>query len=246
MELSKRMLSLVSFVPKGSSVCDVGCDHGFVSIYLIEQGICHKVLATDVGKGPLQRATEHIEQAGLSAYIETRLSDGLKEVSYLETDGMIAAGMGGRLMAKILSESMDKVQAMDYLILQPQSELLFFRAFLRQHNLMIQSEDMVFEDGKYYPVMFVKPIQEKQNVGCIEADSTYDKTWNTYQISLADQFGPCLIKSRNKVLGDYLDFWEGHQQIILENVAEHPERRAQVEEEIKRIRDTRAWMQNAM
>ena len=54
MELSKRMLSLVSFVPKGSSVCDVGCDHGFVSIYLLEQGICRKVLATDVGKGPTE------------------------------------------------------------------------------------------------------------------------------------------------------------------------------------------------
>lgn len=246
MELSKRMLSLVSFVPKGSSVCDVGCDHGFVSIYLIEQGICRKVLATDVGKGPLQRAAEHIEQAGLSAYIETRLSDGLKEVSYLETDGMIAAGMGGRLMAKILSESMDKVQAMNFLILQPQSELLFFRAFLRQHNLMIQSEDMVFEDGKYYPVMFVRPVREKQGIGSIVPEPMYDKTWDEYKISLADEFGPCLIKSSHKILYDYLDFWESHQQIILENVAAHPERKAQVEEEIKRIRDTRAWMQNVI
>ena len=246
MELSKRMLSLVSFVPKGSSVCDVGCDHGFVSIYLLEQGICRKVLATDVGKGPLQRATEHIEQAGLSAYIETRLSDGLKAVSRGETDGMIAAGMGGRLMAKILSESMDKVQAMDFLILQPQSELMFFRAFLRQYHLMILAEDMVFEDGKYYPVMFVRPMQYKQSIGYARSASAYDETEDLYKISLADEFGPCLIKSGHKILHDYLDFWEKHQQIILENVVAHPERRAQVEEEIKRVRDTRAWMQNAV
>ena len=237
MELSKRMLSVVNFVPKGSTVCDVGCDHGFVSIYLCEKGICSKVLATDVGKGPLQRAIEHIEQAGLSAYIETRLSDGLKNVSYGETEGMIAAGMGGRLMAKILSDSMEKVQAMRFLVLQPQSELQFFRAFLRQQGLVIVEEDMVLEDGKYYPVLFVKP----EHV-CDEGEGE-NKSQDAYKQSLMDEFGPCLIRKNHEILRSYLDFWEKHQNNILKSVGSHPERLAQVETELERIKDTRAWMQ---
>lgn len=237
MELSKRMLSVAGFVPKGSTVCDVGCDHGFVSIYLLRQGICSKVLATDIGKGPLQRATEHIEQAGLSAYIETRLSDGLKNVSYGETEGMIAAGMGGRLMSKILEDSMEKIQNMKFLVLQPQSELQFFRAFLRQHKLWIVTEDMVFEDGKYYPVLFVKPE-------CMCQESEIEKTqYSDYEQSLMDEFGPWLIRNNHETLKLYLDFWEKHQNNILENVRFHPERLAQVEQELKRIKDTRVWMQ---
>ena len=72
--LSKRLQALACMVTPGRRVVDVGCDHGFVSIYLVQRGISPRVLAMDVRMGPLSRAKEHIAEAGLGGYIETRLS----------------------------------------------------------------------------------------------------------------------------------------------------------------------------
>ena len=77
MELSKRLLMVASMVEPGSIVADVGCDHGYVSIYLVRQGICPRVLAMDVNAGPLERVKAHVQEAGLAAYIDIRRSDGL-------------------------------------------------------------------------------------------------------------------------------------------------------------------------
>ena len=77
MELSKRLHMVASMVEKGSIPADVGCDHGYVAIYLIQNGISPHVFAMDVNEGPLERAREHVEEYGLAAYIDVRLSDGL-------------------------------------------------------------------------------------------------------------------------------------------------------------------------
>ena len=77
--LSRRMQMVADMVSKGNVLADIGCDHGFVSIYLLENGICPKVIAMDVNEGPLLRAKEHIEERGLSSYIDVRLSDGMEK-----------------------------------------------------------------------------------------------------------------------------------------------------------------------
>ena len=109
MELSKRMLMVADLVPANSVCLDMGCDHGFVAIHLVQKGICPKVLATDLREGPLSAAKEHVEAMGLTDRIELRLSDGLQNVQKGEVDGMIAAGMGGKLMIRVLEEEMEKV-----------------------------------------------------------------------------------------------------------------------------------------
>ena len=86
MELSKRLFMTASMVERGSIVADVGCDHGYTAIYLVQNGICPRVLAMDVNEGPLARARDHIREAGLSAYIETRLSDGLSAMQWVEEE----------------------------------------------------------------------------------------------------------------------------------------------------------------
>jgi len=112
MELSKRLQAIVNMVTPGNRVADVGCDHGFVSIYLFQEKIASKVYAMDLRPGPLARAKEHIESYGYTDYIETRLSDGITALEAGEADAVICAGMGGRLMAKILSDGLEKVQMM--------------------------------------------------------------------------------------------------------------------------------------
>lgn len=153
--LSDRMRAVASMVTAGNRVCDVGCDHGFVSIYLVEQRLSPAVLAMDVRSGPLGAAREHIAERGLEESITTRMSDGLHNYNIGEADTLICAGMGGGLMRRILSENSAKTDSFQELVLQPQSEIEQFRAWLREQGYRITEEKMVAEDGKFYPMMRV-------------------------------------------------------------------------------------------
>lgn len=155
--LSERLRAVASMVTPGSRVCDVGCDHGFVSIWLVEQNVSPRVLAMDVRVGPLGAAGRHVAQRGLESLIETRLSDGLHNYEIGEADSLICAGMGGRLMMRILGEEKAKTDSFTELILQPQSEIMQFRRWLREQGLRITDEKMVEEDGKFYPMMRAVP-----------------------------------------------------------------------------------------
>lgn len=153
MELSNRLAAVAGLVEKGAAVADIGTDHGYVPIFLVEHEIAGRVIATDVNKGPLERARTHIADCGLSDRIETRLSDGFKELKAGEADTIIAAGMGGGLIIRILDEGKDIVDSLTACILQPQSEIERVRKYLDSHGLVIEREDMVEEDGKFYPMM---------------------------------------------------------------------------------------------
>lgn len=144
---------LADMVSPGGIVADVGCDHGYLSIWLVQTGTCAGALAMDVRKGPLGAAAEHVKECRLEGYIETRLSDGLQSMEAGEADTLVLAGMGGRLMSRILTEGEDKLKAFRELILQPQSELMEFRRFLRRMGLETVQEAAVAEEGKYYFAM---------------------------------------------------------------------------------------------
>ncbi len=186
MELSKRLTAVAGLVTEGASVADIGTDHGYIPIYLTEKRIASKVLALDVNKGPLERARIHIASCGLNGQIETRLSDGLGNVSPGEADTMIAAGMGGGLVIRILEEGREVVQTLSVLILQPQSEIERVRRYLNEHGMYIAAEDMVCEDGKYYPVM-----------KAIHGESEIYEEWEY-------MYGKRLLLAKHPVLKEYL------------------------------------------
>lgn len=147
------MTAVAHLVPECGLAADIGTDHGYVPVFLIEQKITDRVIAMDVNHGPLARAREHIAQCGLSDRIETRLSDGLSALKAGEADIMIAAGMGGGLIVRIMEEGESVVSSLKACILQPQSEIGKVRRYLTAHGLVIEKEDMVEEDGKFYPMM---------------------------------------------------------------------------------------------
>lgn len=217
--LSARMRALTDMVTAGNRVCDVGCDHGWVSIYLVQQGISPRALAMDVRQGPLSRAREHIRQQGLEIYIETRLSDGVAALGTGEADTVICAGMGGRLMRRILEEGKEKLAAMEELILQPQSEIAAFRAYLRQTGYVTLAEDMVREDGKYYPMMKVRPVLGRMGAAslgdrAVDAGETGTEQDGDLQ-AMQDRFGGLLLARRHPVLRQYLlESRQGNQQIL--------------------------------
>lgn len=193
-KLSKRLQAVADLVTHGNTICDVGTDHGYVPIYLLENGISTHALAMDVNPGPLQRAREHIRAQGLSEYIETRLSDGLAAMESGEADTVVMAGMGGGLMIRILQAGESVLAQTKELILQPQSDVRQVRIYLRTHGYRIDAEDMVREDGKYY-VMF----------RCRRADmDDRQETLTPERQTAYDRYGELLIKADHPVLREYL------------------------------------------
>lgn len=159
MELSKRLHAVAAFVTPGFAVADVGTDHGYIPIYLAGQG-SRKIIAMDINAGPLRRAEDHIRLHHLESRIETRISDGLQALKPGEVQAAVLAGMGGALVLKILADSPAVTASIKEFILQPQSEIAKVRAWLWQQGFTIKSEDMVKEDGKFYPVLYVRHGRE--------------------------------------------------------------------------------------
>lgn len=238
MELSRRLAAVAGMVSQGHVVCDAGCDHGYVSIYLVQAGISPRVIAMDVRTGPLAHAREHIRMYGLEDYIETRLSDGVEALDYGEADTLILAGMGGRLMEGILTRGMDKIRGMKELILQPQSELVAFRRFLQNRGFLVVKEDMVYEDGKFYPMMRVIPdANPGKAFGADEQD-----------MLLGDLYGELLLKERHPVLKQYLDFQKEKLEALLRQLEETgrnsergKRRMAEVAQELSLNEKARDW-----
>lgn len=222
--LSERLKAVAGMVTKGNVVCDVGCDHGFVPIYLVKTGISPRVIAMDVNEGPLEAAREHIREYLLTDYIETRLSDGVCGLQKGEADSLICAGMGGKLMKRILEDGKDKVCSMRELILQPQSEQQSMREYLRKEGYSIRDENMILEDGKYYPI--IKVIPEKTEI-LSEAEQ-----------HILDKYGPVLLEKKHPVLRSFLEReYRICVQILdnLKNSSGQEERETEIREKIKDI-----------
>ena len=156
MKLSKRLETIASFVPKGSKIADIGTDHGYIPIYLVENGAAVRALAMDVREGPLARAREHVEEHGLSDRIEPRLSGGMKKLRRGEADTVSIAGMGGELVIHILEEGRRLWPEVRSFVLSPHSELHKVRRYLRENGFAAEDETMVKDEGKFYTVMRVR------------------------------------------------------------------------------------------
>lgn len=154
MQLSKRLLACSQFVRPGDRVADVGCDHGYLSIYLLQNQIAASVIASDINKGPLQSAVSNAEKYGVSDHIRFYLSDGVRNIPR-EFDCMICAGMGGDTMISIL-EAAPWLQNKQYrLILQCQSKTPLLRKYLSDKSWNI-SREIIIRDGRFlYSVMEV-------------------------------------------------------------------------------------------
>lgn len=208
--LSKRLTALANMVTDGNRLADIGTDHGYIPIYLCQTGKIPSALAMDIGKGPLQQAQTHIAEHGLSEQIKTRLSDGMAALQFGEADTILIAGMGGGLVMKILSEGAEKLTGKEELILQPQSEIALVREFLRVRNFQILNEDMILEDGKYYPMMKVSQQKAAEQTKILPQE-------------VADVFGPVLLQKRHPVLKEWLERELRTTNSVIEQLSAQPD-----------------------
>ena len=207
-KLSERFSHLAALVSQDAILADVGTDHGYIPIYLIQTGRISRAYAMDIGKGPLLRAKEHVQACGLGEYITLRLSDGVAALAPKEADSILIAGMGGGVTLHILTEGEMVVKNAKELILQPQSEISRVREYLYANGYWIDREDMVFEDGKYYPMMHVIPGGIKEHTTRHEKEA-----WEVIY-----RYGEQLLKDKNDVLHQYLLHSIEQYEMILANL----------------------------
>lgn len=148
MKLSSRLLNCATMVQPGNIAVDVGTDHGYLPIYLLEQGICPRVMASDIREMPLEAAKRSARRAGISQGISFYLSDGLKDIPVEELQTVICAGMGGDCIIGILEQARRVWSPVYQLILQPQSSASDLRKWLGEHGFFIVRERLA-KDGKF-------------------------------------------------------------------------------------------------
>lgn len=213
MSLSDRLLSVKNTVIPCDTACDVGCDHGFVSIELVKTGVAKRVIACDINKGPLEAAARNISAANLSDRIETRLGDGLAKVSVSDgAESIIIAGMGGSLMAKILEEGKAVVANAKQLVLQPQSENFLVRKWLRENGYTILKEQMLVDMGKTYVIIDARPGEY------IPKDDSLTELYDTYSeylITNRDEILKAHLKKSIEINSGYLKGIEGERKSAL-------------------------------
>ncbi|SHN52856.1 tRNA (adenine22-N1)-methyltransferase [Butyrivibrio hungatei DSM 14810] len=245
-KMSQRLVTVAEMLRDDSgkklAVADVGCDHGYVSIYLIQSGIASSAVAMDVRQGPLSGASDNIREYGLLDVITTRLSDGLKELKKGEADSLIIAGMGGKLMMRLVKEGNLKELGIRTAVLQPQSDISEFRAFLREEGFFITDEKMILEDGKYYfPMKVVTDMSQD------EKEDTLNKNIKSFLdldnslsredvIRLFDRYGVHNLLRKDPLLKSFLEHGKEVCESILKSLDDsHLGRITEIKEELSDI-----------
>ncbi len=237
--LSNRMRSILAMLQQETlshgkipCVADIGCDHAFVSMACVRDGLTEHVIAMDVRKGPLSIAQTHIWEYGFEKSVETRLSNGFEAMKLGEATWAVLAGMGGELMKTILQKGKPHLDAGIGLILQPQSELQTVRAYLQDQKYIIIDEDFLQEDGKFYTI--IKAIRNTDAKMLPQMDDVELK------------YGPVLLRKENRVFQEYLieeqhKMQELQKRLVMQDTTSAKRRLEELEEELLLLARAMAW-----
>lgn len=158
MKLSPRLEAIAKIIQEDpvGTVADIGTDHGYLPIGLIEVGGVQRAIASDLNPGPLESARAAVLEAGLSDLVDLRLGSGLETLAVGEAQAAVIAGMGGVLIASLMAESVQVARSLDYLVLQPMQARSELRQWLAANHYDIVESVVVREGEKFYEIMKVK------------------------------------------------------------------------------------------
>lgn len=181
-KLSPRLQRIADYVVPGSIVIDVGTDHAYIPIWLLQNGISDHAAATDIKPGPLHNAAKDAEKYGVSQQLQLLLCDGLSGCKAEMADTVIIAGMGGETIMGILDAAPWAWEKR--LILQPQTKFTELRGWMNEHGLAVQDAALSYDAGRIYLVWLVGK-GETQECCAIE---------------------PILLKKRDPLLKPYIEY----------------------------------------
>ncbi|MBQ7294958.1 MAG: tRNA (adenine(22)-N(1))-methyltransferase TrmK [Clostridia bacterium] len=152
-KLDARLSAVASLVREGVRVADIGTDHAYLVAYLIKKGICPCGIAADLRKGPLENAKQTVIDEGLSDKVELILSDGLQNIEDNSCDDIVIAGMGGNLIAEILSKAQWIKNENINIVAQPMTHAEVLRQFFIDNGFEITKEKTATDGRHYYCIM---------------------------------------------------------------------------------------------
>lgn len=167
MELSNRLKAVASMVDECECIADIGTDHGYIPIYLINKGICKNVIACDINMGPLHKAKVNIRSYNLQDKIECRLGDGLSSLKIGEVQGIIIAGMGGNLIRDIIEKGIDVFKQVSFVILQPVQNAEVLREHIYKRGYNILDENLCIDENKFYEIIKIEYDNKPKKVDSI-------------------------------------------------------------------------------
>lgn len=188
MNLSNRLQKMADFVSENSIVGDIGCDHGYIPIYLIENNISKKVIAVDISENSLEKTIEFVKTNNYEKDIDIRLGDGLDKILPFEIDTVVIGGMGGLLIRDILDKDRKKTNTITHFILQPNIAVNELRKYLYENNFEIIDEALVKEENKFYEIIYAK-----KGKAYIEKEIYYE-------------IGQKLIENQDSLLNEFIEF----------------------------------------
>ena len=156
MKLTDRLLKIASLVSKGKKIADIGTDHGYIPVYLLNKGTIPFAILADVNKGPLENARKEVKYNNLTDKTDLRLGSGIEVLKKDEEDEIIIAGMGGILISELLEANKEVAHSVDKLILQPMQAQEELRKYLLGNGYEIVNEVLVKEDFRIYEIIETK------------------------------------------------------------------------------------------
>ncbi|WP_270939902.1 tRNA (adenine(22)-N(1))-methyltransferase [Romboutsia lituseburensis] len=189
MKLTDRLLKIASLVTKGKKVADIGTDHGYIPVYLLNKGDIDYAILADVNKGPLENAKKEVRHNGLMDKVDLRLGSGIEVLEKNEVDEIIIAGMGGILISELLEAKKEVAHSLDKLILQPMQAQNELRKYLLNNGYEILDEVLVKEDFRLYEIIIAKYTSKNTQV---EDEIFYE-------------VGKKLIENKDPLLNEFID-----------------------------------------
>jgi len=156
-ELSPRLKVIAACVVGASTMADIGTDHGYLPVALVEKKIVSKAIACDINEKPLEKAKKFIEDNNFNNSIETRLGSGLSVLKSGEAEAIVIAGMGGFLIQELLEAEAVIASSAKKLILQPMNNQSVVRRYLETHGYKITREDLAREGYRIYEIIMAEP-----------------------------------------------------------------------------------------
>ena len=156
-QLRPRLQAAADMIKAADHAADIGCDHGRLSVALLQQGRAKRITASDISEPSLQKARMLAQKCGLSERMDTVVSDGISHLCAGNADAMIIAGMGGELIARILGAAPNVAHSANTIVMQPMRGVEELRRFLRENHFRITDERLVPDAGRIYQIMSATP-----------------------------------------------------------------------------------------
>jgi tRNA (adenine22-N1)-methyltransferase len=163
MRLTPRLAAIAELIPPGSTVADIGTDHAYLPLYLVQEQISQRVVASDMNSAPLQQARETVAAFNCLQKIDLRQGDGLNVIQAEDhINTVVIAGIGGETIIKILESGREKLESVERLILQPMTESGTLRLYLAHNGYALVRESLALEGRRLYEIIMAKPGMENE------------------------------------------------------------------------------------